>query len=134
VLHLDVGSTSDSAVEQMRGWGYDIREGLLTVVPRADFDLGGTPRTPAPPTQILTEGDLIELGDRSLEVVHLPGRSTGSIGAIPLHTSPGDRRSGGPVAVGRVERPLTRSESPGFTRRVDNSGCARCTVLPIDDN
>ena len=49
VLHLDVSGASDEGLEQMRTWGYDIREGLLTAVPRVGFDLDGTPRTPAPP-------------------------------------------------------------------------------------
>ncbi|MBX6320331.1 MAG: MBL fold metallo-hydrolase [Rhodospirillaceae bacterium] len=35
--------------------------------------------TPAPPTRILEEGDVIDLGDRHLEVLHLPGHSPGSI-------------------------------------------------------
>lgn len=64
----------------MRTWGYDIREGLLTAVPRVGFDLDGTPRTPAPPTRVLSEGDVIDLGDRAFEVLHLPGHSPGSIG------------------------------------------------------
>jgi glyoxylase-like metal-dependent hydrolase (beta-lactamase superfamily II) len=64
----------------MRGWGYDIRDGLLTAVPRAGFDLDGTPRTPAPPTRVLVEGDVVDLGDRVFEVLHLPGHSPGSIG------------------------------------------------------
>ncbi len=34
---------------------------------------------PAPPTRILEEGDVIDLGDRHLEVLHLPGHSPGSI-------------------------------------------------------
>ena len=31
------------------------------------------------PTQILHDGDVIDLGDRALEVLHLPGHSAGSI-------------------------------------------------------
>ena len=64
----------------MRRWGYDVREGLLTAVPRAGFDLDGTPRTPAPPTRLLTEGDELDLADRAFEVLHLPVHSPGSIG------------------------------------------------------
>lgn len=79
-LHLDVSGASDEGLEQLRTWGYDIREGLLTAVPRQGFDLDGTPRMPAPPTRVLTEGDVIDLGDRAFEVLHLPGHSPGSIG------------------------------------------------------
>ena len=35
---------------------------------------------PAPATQLLNEGDIIDLGDRHFEVLHLPGHSPGSIG------------------------------------------------------
>jgi glyoxylase-like metal-dependent hydrolase (beta-lactamase superfamily II) len=34
---------------------------------------------PAPPTRVLEDGDVIDLGDRSFEVMHLPGHSPGSI-------------------------------------------------------
>ncbi len=80
VLHLDLANADPAAIEQMAGWGYDIAGGLLTAVPRADFELDGVPRIPAPPTQILVEGDVIDLGDRAFEVLHLPGHSPGSIG------------------------------------------------------
>ena len=35
---------------------------------------------PAPATRILAAGDVIDLGDRHFEVLHLPGHSPGSIG------------------------------------------------------
>jgi glyoxylase-like metal-dependent hydrolase (beta-lactamase superfamily II) len=53
---------------------------LLTAVPRADFDLDGVARVPAAPTQVLHDGDVIDLGDRAFEVLHIPGHSPGSIG------------------------------------------------------
>lgn len=80
VLHLDVVDPTDPSIEQMRRWGYEIRNGLLTAVPRAGFDLDGASRTPAPPTRVLVEGDVVDLGDRAFEVLHLPGYLPGSIG------------------------------------------------------
>jgi glyoxylase-like metal-dependent hydrolase (beta-lactamase superfamily II) len=35
---------------------------------------------PAPATRLVDEGDVIDLGDRQFEVLHLPGHSPGSIG------------------------------------------------------
>ena len=35
---------------------------------------------PAPATRLLGDGDVIDLGDRAFEVLHLPGHSPGSIG------------------------------------------------------
>jgi glyoxylase-like metal-dependent hydrolase (beta-lactamase superfamily II) len=37
---------------------------------------------PAPLTEILDEGDVLDLGGRSLRVLHLPGHSPGSIGLL----------------------------------------------------
>lgn len=56
-------------------------------VTRATFDAspypGFDPQTysirPAPPTRCLADGDVLDLGDRRLEVMHLPGHSPGCI-------------------------------------------------------
>ena len=37
-------------------------------------------RLPAPATMLLDDGDVVDLGDRVFEVLHLPGHSEGSIG------------------------------------------------------
>jgi glyoxylase-like metal-dependent hydrolase (beta-lactamase superfamily II) len=36
--------------------------------------------TACTPTRVLADGDLVDLGDRTFEVLHLPGHSPGSIG------------------------------------------------------
>jgi glyoxylase-like metal-dependent hydrolase (beta-lactamase superfamily II) len=38
--------------------------------------------TPAPLTETLDEGDVVDLGDRRLRVLHLPGHSPGCIGLL----------------------------------------------------
>ena len=45
-----------------------------------DFDPETYRITPAPLTGYLDEGDVIDLGDRAFQVLHLPGHSPGSIG------------------------------------------------------
>ncbi|WAX97887.1 MBL fold metallo-hydrolase [Aminobacter sp. NyZ550] len=40
---------------------------------------------PAPLDRLLDDGDVIELGDRSFTVLHLPGHSPGSIGLFDCH-------------------------------------------------
>ena len=42
--------------------------------------------TPATPTALLHEGDLLDLGDRVFTVLHLPGHSPGSIGLWEAET------------------------------------------------
>ncbi len=48
-------------------------------LPQADFDPDSYCVNPAPPTRTVEEGDIIDLGDRHLEVLHMPGHSPGSI-------------------------------------------------------
>ena len=38
------------------------------------------PRDAAPATRLLDDGDVVDIGDRAFEVLHLPGHSPGSIG------------------------------------------------------
>jgi len=60
--------------------GYEAPPSLLTALPRDGFDLGSYAVTPVHPTRIVDEGDEIDLGDRSFEVLHLPGYTPGEIG------------------------------------------------------
>lgn len=60
--------------------GYEVGPRFITALPRADFDLREFACPAAPPTRLVQEGDVIDLGDRVFEVLHLPGHSPGSIG------------------------------------------------------
>jgi glyoxylase-like metal-dependent hydrolase (beta-lactamase superfamily II) len=60
--------------------GYDLPASLLSALPRAGFDLAEYEVRSAPPTRILEEGDVLDLGDRRLTVLHLPGHTPGEIG------------------------------------------------------
>ena len=60
--------------------GYEAPERLLTALPREDFDPGTYALRPATPTRLLDEGDVIDLGDRTFTVLHLPGHTPGEIG------------------------------------------------------
>jgi len=79
-LPLDVEAYDADTLAWLVEVGYDISGGLLTKIPTADFDLASHVMVGAAPTMRLTEGDVIDLGDRSFEVLHLPGHSPGSIG------------------------------------------------------
>jgi len=79
---LDATRFSDSVTGPYRAAGYDIPDLLVDAVPprpaspiEAAVDVA-----PAPPTRVLDEGDIVDLGDRAFEVLHLPGHSPGSIG------------------------------------------------------
>jgi glyoxylase-like metal-dependent hydrolase (beta-lactamase superfamily II) len=51
----------------------------MSALPFADFDLADYHIEPAPPTQLIDEGDELDLGDRLLKVFHMPGHSPGSV-------------------------------------------------------
>jgi glyoxylase-like metal-dependent hydrolase (beta-lactamase superfamily II) len=60
--------------------GYDPPASLLTALPREGYDLAAYRVRPVAPTRIVDEGDEIDLGDRRLTVLHLPGHTPGEIG------------------------------------------------------
>lgn len=55
---------------------------LVDAIPHVGYDVGGYTIASAPLTDPLGDGDVIDLGDRSFEVVHLPGHTPGSAGLI----------------------------------------------------
>jgi len=58
--------------------GY-VRAETFTALPYAGFTHTDYRVRPAPLTRLLDEGDVIDLGDRVFDVLHLPGHSPGSI-------------------------------------------------------
>ena len=70
------------------------------------FDPGTYEVRPAPPTQVLQHGDVIDLGDRSFEVHHLPGHSPGSVALWESRTGiyfTGDVVHNGEHGIGRLQ-------------------------------
>ena len=60
--------------------GYEIGPCFVTALPHANFNLSQFNCPAAPATRLVDEGDVLDLGDRVFEVLHLPGHSPGSIG------------------------------------------------------
>ena len=73
-------SFGDEFVRGMKEAGYELSDVLLTAVPTAEFDPAVYTLTPAQPTRLVEESDVVDLGDRAFAVLHLPGHSPGSIG------------------------------------------------------
>lgn len=59
--------------------GYEFGDLLIDAVPEGGVE-ASYEIAPAVATRIVADGDVIDLGDRSFEVLHLPGHSPGSIG------------------------------------------------------
>jgi glyoxylase-like metal-dependent hydrolase (beta-lactamase superfamily II) len=75
-------------------------DSLLEALPSPDYDPAAFAIRPATVTRSLTDGDVIDLGDRRLRVVHAPGHTPGSIVLLDedlgwLYT--GDVLNDGPV-------------------------------------
>ncbi len=58
---------------------YIIDEKNFTRQPPAEFDPTNFKIFPSQATRLLKDGDIIELNDRSIEIIHAPGHSPGSI-------------------------------------------------------
>jgi glyoxylase-like metal-dependent hydrolase (beta-lactamase superfamily II) len=78
--NVDATVYDDTVVGPYRDAGYDIPELFLDAVPVAGLASAIIERPAAPATRLLDDGDVIDLGDRAFEVLHLPGHSPGSIG------------------------------------------------------
>lgn len=77
---LDATRFSGSVTGPYLAAGYDIPDLLVDAVPPGAPISATVDVAPAPATLVLDEGDVVDLGDRAFEVLHLPGHSPGSIG------------------------------------------------------
>ena len=71
---------SQSLVASIQASGYELPELLVTALPADGYELSDYAVPPAPATHLVDEGDILEVGARRFEVLHLPGHSPGSIG------------------------------------------------------
>lgn len=67
--------------QELAGTGYEVPDGLLIdKLPHKGYNPDHFCIKPCTPTRLVEEGDVIDLGNRQFEVLHLPGHSPGSIG------------------------------------------------------
>ncbi|MEO1191055.1 MAG: MBL fold metallo-hydrolase [Pseudomonadota bacterium] len=71
----------ETLIASLKDSGYEVEVPLLLdALPHAGFDPAAFRTQGAPPTATVEEGTIIDLGDRRLEVLELPGHTPGSIG------------------------------------------------------
>jgi glyoxylase-like metal-dependent hydrolase (beta-lactamase superfamily II) len=110
---------SPAVIEAIEENGYRLPEILLDARPHAAFDPRAYRVLGAAPTWVLEEGHVIDLGNRQLTVLHLPGHSSGSIGLWEPRTGTlfsGDTIYDGPLIDGLPEN--RRAEYGGSLRRL----------------
>ena len=104
--------------------GYDISGGLLTAIPARGFDPKTYALRPAAATRILREGDVVDLGDRAFEVLHLPGHSPGSIGLYEAES--GTLFSGDALYDGPLLDDIPGADKVAYARTME-----RLRALPV---
>lgn len=102
--------------EEMEQLGMPLSEVLISAMPAADFDLAAYAVAPAPATELLEEGDVLDLGDRRWTVLHLPGHSPGSIGLLEEAT--GTLLSGDAIYDGPLLDTLPGADVPAYLETV----------------
>ena len=78
-LRLRREDFDDATVGMYEYYGYPVPDLIVRALPAADFDLAGWTTPGAEPTSLLSEGDVVDLGDRAFQVLHTPGHTAGSI-------------------------------------------------------
>jgi glyoxylase-like metal-dependent hydrolase (beta-lactamase superfamily II) len=79
-ISLEAVRFGERVIGPYRRAGYEIPALFVDAVPPRGIEAPSFVRDAAPATRALHDGELIDLGDRSLEILHLPGHSPGSIG------------------------------------------------------
>lgn len=80
-LTLRADSFGADALRRFAEAGYPpLPEWLIDAVPAPDYDPAAYVLRGCAPTGLLAEGDVVDLGDRAFEVLHLPGHSPGGVG------------------------------------------------------
>jgi glyoxylase-like metal-dependent hydrolase (beta-lactamase superfamily II) len=111
-------------IRSLRIAGYEIGEAYITALPHQGYNLASYRVRPAKVTRVLEEGDIFDLGDRWLEVLHLPGHSPGSIGL--WEAASGTLFSGDAIYDGPLLDELGHSDIPTYIRTM-----RRLRELPV---
>lgn len=101
-----------------------VTDDIFTLLPPAWPGAAAYVIAPAPPTRVLEDGDVIDLGERHFEVLHLPGHSPGSIGLWESAT--GILFSGDAIYDGELLDDNADSSIPDYVRTME-----RLRALPV---
>jgi glyoxylase-like metal-dependent hydrolase (beta-lactamase superfamily II) len=111
-------------IAALRRSGIELSELMIDAIPFAGYDPASYRRAPVKPTRLVSEGDVVETGDREFQVLHLPGHSPGSIAL--LERSSGSLFSGDAVYDGVIVDNL-----PGSDVETYRATMKRLAGLPV---
>jgi glyoxylase-like metal-dependent hydrolase (beta-lactamase superfamily II) len=97
---LDTSQWDPADIAGLNKVGYEVPPQLITALPHEGYKISDYRRLPARATVIVKEGDIVDIGNRHFEVLHLPGHSPGSIGLWEASTGilfSGDALYDGPL-------------------------------------
>ena len=115
---------SADEIAELRRSGFEPSDFMLEAAPFAGYDLDAYRRAPVKPTRLVSEGGIVETGDREFEVLHLPGHSPGSIAL--WERSSGSLFSGDAIYDGVIVDNL-----PGSDVNVYRDTMMRIAELPV---
>ncbi len=75
-----VEAWGNETIESLTRAGYEISDSMFVRALPVGVELETFAQKPTRVTRLIDEGDIVDLGDRQFEVLHLPGHSPGSIG------------------------------------------------------
>ena len=122
---LDTAAWSAELKDHLADGGFVLPPLLVDAVPHEGFDPVAFRIGPVAATRFIEGGDLIDLGDRRLLVVPLPGHTPGSIGL--LDEASGALFSGDAIYDGGLIDTLPESDVAAYLRTME-----RLRDLPVD--
>ena len=113
-----------AAIAMLARAGYVLDGDLITALPHAGYDMDSFATLPATVGRAVEDGEVVDLGDRHLEVLHLPGHSPGSMGLWEAET--GTLFSGDAIYDGPLLDELGHSNIADYIRTMH-----RLRALPV---
>ena len=115
-------------VASLEAAGYEIADVLIAALPYEGFDPASYEVIGVTPTHVVDDGDVVELGDRRFEVLHLPGHTPGEIGLWEAET--GTLFSGDAVyESGDLIDDLPESSIPDYVRTMERLRDVPVTIV-----
>jgi glyoxylase-like metal-dependent hydrolase (beta-lactamase superfamily II) len=114
----------ENAIRRYREAGYPFDGDLITALPSAKYVMSDYEIRAATVTEIVKEGNIVDLGNRHFEVLHLPGHSPGSIGL--WEAASGTLFSGDAIYDGPLLDEIGGADIPTYVRTMK-----RLRELPV---